>query len=113
MESVPEKKPWLNAPLDNHRWLAASMHESGYNYEPAHKIAGIVLVQDCNMSGTYYRMIYWKDQDEKSYFTVAGWHSKREVEKMDIGEVVTNEKTKLLYKVVQKPNPYIVILERA
>lgn len=108
----PLKKHWLSAPLDNHRYLTASMHEGGYIQEPAAEITGLILVQDCNMAGTYYRMVYWRERSDKSYFTVTGWDSEKELTKMELGEVVTNKKTGLLYRVVQKPNTYIAILER-
>lgn len=119
-------KPWLKVNLDDHMWFASSRHKlfrCGYTSEnikqPIPIINAFVIVQNCNMGGAYFRIIFWDDNNDRYFqsvhmneadvwpFDIDRENLMNKVEK----DIVTDNRTGLKYKVI-KDTPFIKTFER-
>ena len=82
------------------KWWIGSNNSSGYlkkiNYD---SVYAILIMQDCNQSGEYFRHFWWKNGDEKRYFDVERENVfKRRLTDIQVGEVVTVQDNSFIVK---------------
>ena len=105
------EKEWNNdKEITTYKWLASSHHRGGPVKDHT-QIEAIVLIQDGNSSGSYVRVVSWVKGDEQRHFQIyrdlnrnTGFYFATSVYDMQVGDVVTNEKSGLAYTVTHKPD---------
>ena len=96
--------------ITHYKWLASSRHRGGPVKDHT-QIEAIVLIQDGNAAGSYVRVVSWVKGDDKTHFQIyrasqenPGFYFEKSVYDMQVGDVVTNEKSGISYTVTRKPD---------
>jgi len=117
-------KPWLTAPVEDRGWAAMATHKSPFHpghdfiynlaeWVPPKPTCACILIQDANMGGSYYRVIFWYNNDPDSYFAIAkpkNLFYDTTFDDMALGSVVVDARNKQTYSVVRSEK-YVKILE--
>lgn len=105
------EKPWNNINKNDHVWFRSSNHRYG-NFKTLSNIDAIIIVQDCNMAGEYFRVISWINNDH--YFNTMShrdWSFDIKLDKMVLNSVVTELANNKKFKVTHS-DMYYKILEK-
>lgn len=117
--------PWKKFVI-KHGNIASSQH----NYYqpdkdlPLTEVAGLIMIQEANMGGMYYRVIYWYKDSNSSYFTTADddnhqsslFNFSKPLLEMVAGDIVEDTKNKQQFVVADyahSDSQFIKVLEKS
>ena len=105
--------------------IASSQHK---HYQPdkdppLSEVTGLIMIQEANMGGMYYRVIYWFRDSNSSYFTTADddnhqsslFNFSKPLRQMVAGDIVEDTKNNQQFVVIDyahSDSQFIKILEK-
>lgn len=107
------ENPWNNVDKNDYKWFRSSNHLYRNILDPnTNNIDAFIIVQDCNMAGEYYRIVFWIDNER--FFDTSRkekWFFDIPMENLALNNIVTDKRTNDKYKVTFS-EIYYKILEK-
>jgi len=107
------EKPWNNVNKNDYKWFRSSNHHylNILNVNTKN-IDAFIIVQDCNMAGEYYRIVFWID-NERFFDTTRKekWFFDSPMENLELNNIITDKRTNTKY-IVTFSEKFYKILEK-
>lgn len=113
-------KPWTDVYLGR-SWFTTSMHvgewtgseEDEKRRKQYENIQAFNICKIANIGGTYCAIVYWiVDSDGTMTYYGKGWDFNVTMEDMKNGQLVTDTRTNIVFKVLDTSEQYLKTLER-
>jgi hypothetical protein len=102
------EKPW-NLIYDR-CWFASSNHKNG-DSKLLSNSDGMIIIQDCNQAGEFFRIIYWINEDRYMYVTSdSNWTFNKSLNLMDLNTEVIELQNNKKFQVTLSQEYYKVLV---